>query len=120
MENKDRIRERVNIEELDKLYYKPKEEGKVYDKVHYYLAHEGGIRDEEGNKIYKEVSGKTVYTDLEKGYEDMQMIYKRISDGKFFKWNYSYSPHCSVEEMCDPEMIEVFATTKTIQVTTYE
>lgn len=41
------------------------------------------------SEIWEHIEEDIVYTDLSKGYEDIELVIKRKSDGKFFKFTYS-------------------------------
>ena len=47
--------------------------------------------DEEEILDYEFIQEYEIYHDLEKGYEDYDVIIKRVSDGKYFKFEYSKS-----------------------------
>lgn len=53
------------------------------------------------------------YVDLEKGYEEIRVIVRRISDNKFFKGFYIYSPYFTEY---DTTLIEVYPKTTTITI----
>jgi len=55
------------------------------------------------------------YTDLEKAYEDRRVIVQRISDGKLFEGNYSFSYH-----RCDYNTLLTEVFPKDIVITIYE
>ena len=65
---------------------------------------------------YTVIERDTVYFDLEKEYEDVRIIFKRKSDGKFFEFTYMDSSSNGFE-IDNLEAIEVFATI--IQKTVY-
>jgi|ERR1041385_8812776 hypothetical protein len=82
-----------------------------------YLAFEGGIYEDK-ERTYEEVNEEVTYRDMEKGYEDITKVYKRVSDGKYFKWSYSYSPHVGlIDYACSEELVEVFP--EQVTITTY-
>ena len=53
-----------------------------------------GARDDN----WEYIDEKTTSTDLEKGLEDKEVILKRKSDGKYFKFEYSRSGHHSLDD----------------------
>lgn len=66
---------------------------------------------------YKEVQSNVTYSDLEKGYQDKDHIFKR-SDGKFFKIECSWTPNCYHKEcdQIDSDLEEVVPKEKVITV----
>lgn len=57
-----------------------------------------GLNEEidEESGIWEEVNRETVYADLEKGYEEIEIILKRLTDDKYFKFTYTDSPYHDV------------------------
>jgi hypothetical protein len=52
--------------------------------------------DENEDLEFEFIEENETYSDLEKGYEDYEVIIKRISDNKYFKFEYSQSPYHSI------------------------
>lgn len=53
--------------------------------------YEGYIEDEEFE--YEYIQDDVSYVDLDKSYEDHEVVIKRTSDGKYFKFGYSSSSY---------------------------
>jgi len=61
---------------------------------------------------FEQVHEETTYWDLEKAYNEITVILKRISDNKYFKGNYTlYYYDCNIY---DTTLLEVFPREKTI------
>ena len=65
---------------------------------------------------YTKVSSEITDTDLEKGYQEVKMVFKRNSDNTFFEINYLDSYDSS--EFLESEATEVFP--KQVTTTIYE
>ena len=52
--------------------------------------------DENEDLGFEIIEENETYSDLEKGYEDYDVIIKRTSDNKYFKFEYSQSPYHSI------------------------
>ena len=65
---------------------------------------------------YTEISSEITYTDLEKGYQELRVIFKRNLDNTFFVINYLDSYDSS--EFLESEATEVFP--KQVTTTIYE
>lgn len=69
-------------------------------------------------KNFEVMQETTLYTDLENGATDVEAIIRRISDGKFFRFEYYSSVGYSNE--LEQEAEEVEMKTRTITETYYE
>lgn len=73
------------------------------------------------NSDYNWIEEKVIYSDLEKGCEDKEIILQRKSDNKYFNFKVTTSPNFSLEEpgLCNSDPLigyEVFPKTKSITV----
>jgi len=66
---------------------------------------------------YTVIDDNVIYYDLEKSYEEREIIFQRLSDKKFFSFKFNYSPYLGVD-CYDNIATEVFPTQITI--TKYE
>lgn len=60
------------------------------------------------------IQSETIYTDLEKGYEQLEVVVQRQSDLKYFKGNYDYSYNGNYYNNLN--LIEVFPRQMTITI----
>ena len=118
MSNLKLDREVIEINEID-IAPILSEYGKESWEYEYYSEY----FDKDGNQIKDHISDdfeivqqETIDSDLEKGYEDVVVVVRRRSDGKYFEGSYTHSPYRGTEY--DANLIEVFPETKTITIYT--
>lgn len=66
---------------------------------------------------FRVIKRETVYSDLEKGYENIEIVIHRVKDNRFFKGRYTGTMD---DVYSDDKFKEVYPRTKTITITTYE
>ena len=74
------------------------------------------VENEVGDEIclYESVETEIEYTDLEKAYKRLRIVFKRTSDGKYFTFNYNYSYNWDDDYVT--EAVEVFPKETTITI----
>lgn len=75
----------------ESIEYKPGDEHLLKIPLKHFnwiIFEEGSPRDKYNNRLYECVDDQIVYTDLGKGYCSKEVIIKRMSDGRFFKFTY--------------------------------
>lgn len=49
------------------------------------------------NPEWEYIDERTIYSDLEKGYEEKEVVLQRKSDSNFFKFKYADAPQCDLD-----------------------
>jgi len=65
--------------------------------------------------IYEFVDSRIIDVDLEKCYKTMEIVVQRVSDKKYFKFEYDYSYHWQSDEVIAEEVFP-----KEVTITIYE
>lgn len=86
-----------------------------YDEYDEIFGEDGEIIGHHLFQDFDPIESKSIYHDLEKGYEDIEVIVQRKSDKKFFKGYYSDSPYIGIHNFSE-ELKQVFPTEMTITV----
>jgi hypothetical protein len=89
-------------------------EGVETETYHEYFDEDGEPIKHHFSYDFKYITDELIYYDLEKGYEEIETIVKRLSDDKYFKINWFKSYYN--ENKYDNELIEVFPEEKTITI----
>lgn len=92
------------------IYFMEREKTKISEKEFDDTIYEGS------SIIWEEMYRETNYVDLNKGYEDIKIILKRIIDGRFFKFEYSDGGSEGIFTDFPIEGEEVFPKEKTITI----
>jgi len=82
----------------------------------YRACFEEGICDNESDIIiYEFVDSQIIDVELDKGYKTMEIVVQRVSDKKYFKFEYDYSYHWQPDEVIAEEVFP-----KEVTITIYE